>query len=262
MKNITLISDWQMQDPYLAMFKGQLLSRIPEATLFDLTHNIEVMHVNTVSFLLKNCYQRFEVGTVHIDLVGATDFYENQPMLAVKDGHFFISPATEVLSLMFFSKEEPLTIYQYTGTENGFWAKMIALAESCLAGTWETCTEVYSDYRIKRPFEANHYESQRRISGHVMYIDAQNNVLTNIPVEMFQNAVRGGKIDARVGSNHITHYHDRYVRDEEPYFIPNSLGMMEVTVYGGRVSLLAHWQRDTDVEIDYTPGKQDEVENK
>ena len=34
MNTITLISDWHLRDPYLAIFKGQILSAMPETNIF------------------------------------------------------------------------------------------------------------------------------------------------------------------------------------------------------------------------------------
>lgn len=87
------------------------------------------------------------------------------------------------------------------------------------------------------------------IAGHVIYIDAYNNVLTNIPVSLFEEKVHDGRFTAKIGTLVITHLHRTYESDPEPYLIPNSLGVMEIATYKSRVSILAKWQKDTSVDI-------------
>lgn len=249
--NITLISDWKLQDPYVSMFKGRLLQRMPEANLLDMTHDVDILNTNQSAFLQKGAYQNFPADTVHIDLVGVTDNLEEFPIMMKWDGHYFVGRDNGLFSMMFFDHLSEIEIRRYEGEEEGFWNKMVELSAACLDGTWESRTEVLQTYRKPRPFEANYFAFRNHISGMVVYIDAQSNVLTNIPVTMFREALQSGTFEAMIGSVKITKFYENYVRDPEPYFVPNSMGMMEVATYGGRVALLARWQKDTGVEIDF-----------
>ena len=251
--NITLISDWKQQDPYVSMFKGLLLQRMPEVRILDMTHEVEVMNINQASLLQKGAYRNFPQETVHMDLVGVSDSLPGSPIMMKWDGHYFVGQDNGSFPLMFYEHLSEVEIRQYNGKEDGFLNKVVALGASCIEGTWEKCTEVLSTYRKLRPFEANYFAFRNHISGMVVYIDAQSNILTNVPVSMFREALQSGTFEAMIGSVKITKFHEHYVRDSEPYFIPNSLGLMEVATYGGRVALLARWQKDTSVEIDFQP---------
>ena len=59
MKTITLISDWKLRDPYVAMFKGQLLKAVPDANIIDITHAIDSFSIEQTAFILKNSYSSF-----------------------------------------------------------------------------------------------------------------------------------------------------------------------------------------------------------
>ena len=63
---ITLTSDWGSTDYYAAAVKGALLSRLPNATIVDITHEIEPYNISQAGFTLKNCYRSFPPGTIHI----------------------------------------------------------------------------------------------------------------------------------------------------------------------------------------------------
>ena len=38
---ITLLSDWRLRDPYVAMLKGELLKTLPDAQIVDITHYVD-----------------------------------------------------------------------------------------------------------------------------------------------------------------------------------------------------------------------------
>ena len=63
---ITLTSDWGTKDYYVAAVKGTILSMLPDATIVDVTHEIEPFNVSQAGFTLKNCYRCFPPGTIHI----------------------------------------------------------------------------------------------------------------------------------------------------------------------------------------------------
>lgn len=247
MKVITLTSDWTLQEPYVGMLKGQLLSRFPDGNVVDITHTIEIGNVNQTAFLLRNAFRAFPEGTVHFMLTGASSFLLLQPVVLYLDGHFFIGEDNGVFSLLSYGISGGV-VRQYKGEETDFLQKMMQLAGWCFDGSWQEHT---SDYTLQTriPFNANYIESQNVISGHIIYIDAYNNVLTNIPVSLFEEKVHDGRFTAKIDTLTITHLHRTYEEDTEPYLLPNSLGVMEIATYKSRVSILAKWQKDTAVDI-------------
>ena len=247
MKLITLTSDWTLQEPYLAMLKGSLFSALPEVYVLDHTHSIEIGNVNQTAFLLRHSYQSFPAGTVHLVLTGASSFLLSKPVVVAADGHFFVGEDNGVFSLLTYGMPE-VVVRQYEGTEGNFLDKLIRLAGWCLDGSWQDHT-VECTLQMRIPFTATYVESQNMISGHIAYIDAYSNVLTNIPVSLFEEKVRDGRFTARIETMTITHYHRNYEADTEPYLIPNCLGVMEIAAYRGRISILAKWQKDTSVDI-------------
>ena len=247
MKVVTLTSDWTLQEPYVGMLKGQLLSRIPDVYVVDITHSVQLGDVNQTAFLLNNAYRSFPAGTVHFVLTGASAFLLAQPVMLFIDGHYFIGEDTGVFALLSSGKENGVA-RRFSGEEGDFLQKLLHLAECCLEGTWQEHTAEY-DIQKRIPFTATYIESQNMISGHITYIDAYNNVLTNIPVSLFEEKVHDGRFTARIDTFNITHLHRTYEPDTEPYLIPNSMGVMEIATYRSRVSILAKWQKDTSVDI-------------
>ena len=247
MKVITLTSDWTLQEPYVGMLKGRLLSAFPDGNVLDVTHAIEIGNVNQTAFLLRNSFHSFPEGTVHFVLTGASAYLLAQPVVLYIDGHFFIGEDTGIFSLLSYGLSGGVA-RQYAAEEGDFLQKMIRLTSWCFDGTWQEHTLEYTP-QLRIPFTANFIESQNMISGHIIYIDAYNNVLTNIPVSLFEEKVHEGRFTARIDTFTITHLHRTYEPDTEPYLIPNSLGVMEIATYKSRVSILAKWQKDTSVDV-------------
>lgn len=247
MKLITLTSDWTLHEPYVGMLKGTLLTQFPDANVVDITHSIELANVNQTAFMLRSAYRSFPEGTVHFILTGVSPLLLSQPVVLSMDGHFFIGDDTGVFSLLSYGLAGGVA-RQYVGEEGTFIQKMVRLAEACFDGSWEGCTADYS-LQMRIPFTANYIETQNMISGHIIYIDAYNNVLTDIPVALFEEKVRDGRFTARIDTLTITHLHRTYEQDTEPYMVPNSLGVMEIATYKSRVSILAKWQKDTSVDV-------------
>ncbi len=246
MKLITLTSDWTLQEPYVAMLKGRLFSALPDVHVIDHTHSIEIGNVNQTAFLLRHSYASFPEGSVHLVLTGATSFLLANPVVVVADGHYFVGEDNGVFSLLTYGMSE-VEVRQYEG-EGDFLEKVIRMAGWCLDGSWKEHTTKFK-LQLRIPFTATYVESQNMISGHIAYIDAYSNVLTNIPVSLFEEKVRDGRFTARIETLTVTHYHRTYEADTEPYLVPNCLGVMEIAAYRGRISILAKWQKDTSVEI-------------
>jgi len=66
---ITLLSDFGTRDTYVGQMKGVILSIFPQATLVDITHEVERFNVRMGAFLLASATPRFHPGTVHLAVV-------------------------------------------------------------------------------------------------------------------------------------------------------------------------------------------------
>lgn len=250
MNYITLISDWEQQDPYLAILKGQIYKMIPEPVIFDITHSVEVLNINKTAFILKNTFHSFPEKSVHLILTGISYSLPANPVVAQYQNHFFIGNDSGIFSLLFYGSEEIPELLQYSGEHTDFLSKMLILAKGCFQNTLSECTVPYNSSIMKMPFQA-FMSSEKRLSGQIAFIDSHHNIITNIPIDMFLKANKTGKFSAVVGTYHITHYHEDYVADVEPYFLPNSFGVLEIATYKGRLSIIANWQQDTSIDIDF-----------
>ncbi len=256
MKNITLISNWKLRDPYVAMFKGQLWKAIPDANIIDITHAVDGFSVEQTAFILKNSYKSFPEGTLHIILTGVTLSHQSMPVMVEYDQHFFMGEDNGVFSLLFGDDAEIKTVALNLPDENStVLDKCVTMAQLHFEGKLQEHTQAYENFVRKIQLGPDHDTVNRIITGHVAYIDTNCNAVTDIPVEMFKKAVKKGNFSLILSSiKHITvtRYHDFYdPKEEDVYITDNRLGYMELTLNNSRIAVLADLHIGDKVEIRY-----------
>jgi len=97
MSIITLLTDFGTADSYVAEVKGVLLSKAPDATLVDLSHDVPVGGIKAAAYLLGRSWHRFPGGTVHLVVVDPGVGTERPALAVHTGGHFFVAPDNGVL---------------------------------------------------------------------------------------------------------------------------------------------------------------------
>ena len=250
--NVTLIGDWGSSEPYVAMLKGRLFSRMEEVNVFDIHHSIPLGNNALTAFLLAHTYSCFPQHTVHLVLTNVSETNSGEPLAVSVDGHFFVAPNSGVLPMMFYEQLGDLTFWKCVVKEGGFVERMITMACACQEGRMEEVADVCTDYKISRPLMSDYDPVRRKISGHIIHIDEMGNVITNIPVGIFRKAMeQNSRFQVGIGRYAVTRFHESYQEDVAPYILPNSLGVMEVAAYNGRVALVAQWEVMDEIEVQF-----------
>lgn len=66
---VTLTTDFGQRDPFVAVMKGMILRRAPDAAIVDVTHDIEPFRAAEAGFWLARIPPYFPDGTVHLAVV-------------------------------------------------------------------------------------------------------------------------------------------------------------------------------------------------
>lgn len=66
---ITLTTDFGRRDPFVAVMKGQILRRAPDAVIVDVTHDVAAHQPAEAGFWLARIPPYFPAGTVHLAVV-------------------------------------------------------------------------------------------------------------------------------------------------------------------------------------------------
>jgi len=195
---LTMTTDWGLRDHYVGSFKGQLLSRSPQAHIIDISHEIEQFDILQASYIVKNCFSNFPVGSVHFIVLSANNVQKNSEevaaVLAVKCmDHIFIGNDSGIFSLIF--ENEPVEIYKLSIDHNSGRANML-LQLSGLIGNILNGESVKDQGKLQENFKRSYLAQSsfdpEGIRAIVLYIDDFGNAIVNIKEQEFES-VRNGR---------------------------------------------------------------------
>ena len=189
---ITLTSDWGSSDYYAAAVKGVILSQVPDVTIVDITHSIQPFDLGGAAFALKNCYQSFPVGTIHIIAVETVES-DKKPHAVVKaHGQYFIGTDNGVFSQIFNEFEEACTIDVPQDTDSFNFCERDRFAKvAVMLAQGAPLFEIGKPYQSINGTEVCAVVRDDAIEGTVIHIDSYENLITNIRREDFEQARRG-----------------------------------------------------------------------
>ena len=108
---ITLTTDFGHKGPFVAVMKGVMLQRAPQARIIDLTHEIHVHWPAEAGFWLSRAYRFFPAGSVHVAVVDPGVGTERDIIAAEYDDHVFLAPDNGLLPLV-FRLPQPANLYR------------------------------------------------------------------------------------------------------------------------------------------------------
>ncbi len=101
---VTLTSDYGWKDPDGAIVRGRIYSEmlrsVMPAPLIDITHSISPRDHLEAAYIIRNSYQSFPKGSIHIMLVDSMTSNNIEVIAIELDGHFFLAPNHGGLSLI------------------------------------------------------------------------------------------------------------------------------------------------------------------
>jgi S-adenosylmethionine hydrolase len=95
----------------VAVMKGVILERVPDAQILDLTHEILAHWPAEAGFWLSRAYAYFPAGSVHVAVVDPGVGTARNIIAAEYDGHIFVAPDNGLLPLVFDSGQ-PVKIFR------------------------------------------------------------------------------------------------------------------------------------------------------
>ncbi len=95
---ISLLTDFGLKSPYVAQVKATLLQNCPEATVIDITNQVERHNIVEGAFLLEMAVPFFPNGSVHLAVVDPGVGSGRLPVVvACKDGSSLVGPDNGLL---------------------------------------------------------------------------------------------------------------------------------------------------------------------
>jgi S-adenosylmethionine hydrolase len=219
---ITLTTDLGDKDIYQAALKGSILKLLPTASIVDITHNVSAFNVQQAGFILKNSFHYFPDGTVH--LIGIdTVFNKDTKYLAVYyKKHFFVGSDNGIFSLMFDADPEEvveINIMQDLKFLHFPLADIFVKAACHLADNGKLGDIGLPVSSIEKKMNLQPVIEKNQIRGAVIYIDAFQNVITNITKEFFNRVQQGRNFTLSFKRNetinHLSWYYNEVPEGEK-----------------------------------------------
>lgn len=191
---ITLTSDWGTSDYYAAAVKGVILSRMPNVTIVDITHEIDPFNIAQAGFILHNCFRNFPEGTIHIIAIETIESDIHPHVVVKAHGHYFISTDNGIFShildgppeeAVFIDVEQDTDFYTFSSRDR-FAKVAVMIAKGEPLSNIGAKRERLNDGGSFCPIVKNNM-----IEGIVMHIDSYENLITNISKEMFEEVGKG-----------------------------------------------------------------------
>ncbi len=95
---ITLLTDFGLQDGYVASMKGVILTICPQAAIIDITHAIPPQDIRSAAFVLHTVRSSFPRGTIHVVVVDPGVGTERKGIAIQTPGCMLIGPDNGVFS--------------------------------------------------------------------------------------------------------------------------------------------------------------------
>ena len=101
MSIITLTTDFGIDDEYVGLMKGVILSIAPTVNLVDITHHIDPQDIVQAAHIVNSSYSYFPEGTVHVVVVDPGVGGKRDIIALQVSQHVFVAPDNGVLTLLF-----------------------------------------------------------------------------------------------------------------------------------------------------------------
>lgn len=260
---VTLTTDFGTRDHFVAAIKGRILSEVPDTVIVDISHDISPFDVHECAYILKNTYAEFPVGTIHIIGMESESTPENEHILMVLNGHYFISSNNGVPSLV-SAGGTPQKIHKIDlpNTETTpFPVLEVFTKVAChlaRGGKEEVVSQPFPGLKETKVIEPIISNNGATITGNVIYVDRYGNVVTNITKALFEAYRNGRPFELIARTYKLNAIHNSYTeiidfdlpksqRKGPSDFLAlfNSSGNIELAIYksdlktvGGAVSLI------------------------
>jgi len=270
MSLITLTTDFGTKDHFVGAVKGAIYSELKDAKIVDISHHISPFHITETAYILKNAYQNFPKGSIHIIGVDSELSIENKHIALLLDEHYFICPDNGIIS-MIASEIKPEKIVEITIHNNiisSFNVLDVFVKVAChiaRGGTLEIIGKEIYEYKKLKEVQPHINDDKNQIIGSVIYIDNYGNIISNISKKLFQEIGKGRPFEITARNytfDKIFQKYNEFINYSSPIeqrqddgkklAIFNSANYLEIAIYksnlttvGGASTLLGLDYRDT-----------------
>ena len=212
---ITLTTDFGLKDHFVGALKGSIYKELTDAKIVDISHSISPFNIHECAYILKNSYQSFPKGTVHIIGVDAEPTPENEHIAVLLDGHYFVLANNGIIGLIIseIQPEKVVHINIPNPIEGSFPVLDVFVKVAChiaRGGTLEVVGKAFDELTEVVADAPSVTDGGNRIVGSVSYIDNYGNIVTNIHRNFFEAYRKGRNFEINARTTKIKAIHHKY----------------------------------------------------
>ena len=246
---ITLTTDLGLKDHYVSSVKGSILSRLPEASIIDISHQIPTYNIQDAAYIVKNAYPNFPKGSIHIIGIKAEQTSQSSHVIVFSDGHYFISADNGIFSFLDTAIEKIIELPAIISTFPT--RDVFAIAATAMAkGTkMEELGKIKENLLERMPFRAATMGDM--IRGTVEYIDSYGNVMCNITQTLFNQIGKGREFKIEFARYEILKISKTYndVPEGEILALFNSANQLEISMNSDRANSMLNLKLNDSITI-------------
>ncbi|MFP3980788.1 MAG: S-adenosyl-l-methionine hydroxide adenosyltransferase family protein [Desulfobacterales bacterium] len=248
---ISLTTDFGLTDPYAGIMKGVIASICPEASVIDLTHQIDPQDVHGAAYVLSDARPYFPADAVHVCVVDP-GVGSGRRIIALKTAAgVFLAPDNGVLSLVMedlppvkvFCVENP-DIFLHPASQTFHGRDVFAPAAAHLAcgmPLGRLGAPVAAHFLVRLDFGPQPVvDKDGALTGAIVAVDRFGNLVSNITRAHLQEAfgirdAQDASVCVQVGDQVISGIVSSYqsVGQGAPLAIIGSTGRLEISVNCG-----------------------------
>jgi S-adenosylmethionine hydrolase len=249
---VTLTTEWRPDDIYGGILKGMLLRLSPGITVIDNACNIPPFSISHAAFIVRNTFESYPKGTVHIICVHSEAGEDQDYLLVRARDHYFIGTDNGIFNLILNSEPEEVIRLESSGSTDEL--AIFANAAAAIAGGIDIHTLGMPADKIIEKIPLRATIDKEVIIGSIIFIDSYGNAISNITREVFYRVFENKKFRILIQSNknHTGTISGRYcdvpVGDLLARF--NQLDLLEVSINGADVSELLSLSIGSVIRVD------------
>jgi hypothetical protein len=268
---LTLLTDFGLDDYYVAAVKGTVLRLAPPVQIdqivqiVDISHQVPPGDVETAAFLLAAAFPSFPDGTVHLAVVDPGVGSSRRILAArTRGGSWLVAPDNGLLTSLLARTESIRAVERselfLAGPGHTFHGRdrFAPVAAWLLRGGGgqgeELGPEIADPVRLAIAPPRREGES---LAGRVAHVDHYGNLVTDIPWDWLPadicRACRA-EVESHRTDRRVTHYAE--IPPGEAAMLPGSLGTVELSLCGADLAHRWHVGRGAGVRI-YLDGSPD-----
>jgi len=245
---ITFLSDFGLHEHYVAVVKAEIIHRLPQQYILDISHSVNMGNIVQAAYLLKSVYPYCPKGSVHIAAVG-TNFVERHLLVTYRD-QYFIGPDNGIFSLC-FDNETTAVYYDLEVANKNSFPTYDIYAKTVVALVNEGMPHLNENTSYTRKIGRQPVFQNGVIRGHIIYVEQQGNLITNIRKDYFLEKTADKKFSVNFEYEKIrrisTTYQDVDYGDCVVFF--NSNNLMEIAINHGNAAELLGMKYDSPVNV-------------